>query len=115
MTSLGNIFTMESPNPDYFWTLKSCTLIIQPIVKYRNHELSHKKTCLQDSQPVYHNLSCTTIKDCVMRKSALYMKNKGADQLHGYHTADLHCCFCYRDSTISLFHKYNQQASYRLM
>ena len=82
MTSLGNIVTMESPNPDYFWALKSCTFIFQSTVKYRNH---------QDSQPVYHNLSCTTIKDCVMRKSALYMKNKGADQLHGYHTADLHC------------------------
>ena len=38
-----------------------------------------------------------------MRKPAFCMcKNKGADQLHGYCAADLHICFHFIDSTISL-------------
>ena len=41
-----------------------------------------------------------------MRKPAICIcKNKGADQLCGYRTADQRFCFCYIDSTIPLLPK----------
>ena len=43
----------------------------------------------------------------VVRKPAICIcENKDADQLRGYHKADLRLCFRYIDSTIPLLSKY---------
>ena len=81
MTFLGNIFTMESPNPDLLGVKFS-------FVNRFLSSLRHFLRLLECKRMTKAQISCT---------------------------ADLHCCFCYIDSTTPLFHKYNQQASNRLL
>ena len=57
------------------------------------------------SDQVWHILGCIATEDVqpqmmkfwIEEVEGLYYlcrENKGADQLHGYHTAELHLCFC---------------------
>ena len=58
------------------------------------------------SEQVRHKLGCTTTDDCYrlvisdLGSRGIVVAKKGADQLHGNHTADLRLCFLHMQKQI---------------